>query len=330
MKIDISVIVPVYQVEKYISKCLKSLFEQTFSNAEYIFVDDCGDDKSISILEEIRSEYPFLKGRIHILRHSENRGVASARNSGLAMATGEYVTFCDADDWIEKNMLEKMFVAIQLHNADILWCDFYNSYQQYETYIIQPKLSSSDDCIKALLSEKMHGALWNKLVKRTLYTEHHISFADDLNMWEDLRVVIQLFSYAQQIVYLNQAFYHYVQYNSNALSRGNNEKRQSETFQNAEAIIKFLKNRKSSTEYEPYFNYLKFAAKQTLLFAADKRNFIKWRQTYPESNDCALSFKVLPLHLRLLAWSAANGIWPVIYIWISFKKIKNKIKGVRR
>lgn len=96
----VSVIIPVYGVEKYIERCVRSLFEQTLDDIEYIFVDDCCLDRSIEILDNVIKEYPNRRTDIKIVHHKENKGLAQARQSGIKVATGEYFVHCDSDDWV--------------------------------------------------------------------------------------------------------------------------------------------------------------------------------------------------------------------------------------
>ena len=109
----ISVIIPVYNVEKYIERCVRSLFEQTLGEIEYIFVDDCTPDGSIAILRRIIEDYPERKPFVSIISHEQNKGLAIARRTGVNAACGEYVAFCDSDDWVDTNMYEKLLVIIQ-------------------------------------------------------------------------------------------------------------------------------------------------------------------------------------------------------------------------
>jgi len=107
MEYKISVIVPVYNVENYIERCVRSLFEQTLQEGvEYIFVDDCSPDRSMQVIEAIASEYPERLKHIRIVHQSLNSGSSAARNSGLAIAQGEYIYFADSDDWGRKKCLQ--------------------------------------------------------------------------------------------------------------------------------------------------------------------------------------------------------------------------------
>ena len=116
----VSILVPVYGVEKYIERCARSLFEQTYNNLEYIFVDDCTPDNSIAILKRVMEEYPMRKGQVRILRHERNRGIAAARNTALDAAQGSFLSHVDSDDYLARDAI-RLLVNKQVETgADIV------------------------------------------------------------------------------------------------------------------------------------------------------------------------------------------------------------------
>lgn len=128
----ISIIVPIFKVRNFIERCLCSLFGQTLKELEYIFIDDASPDDSIEILEDVIARYPHRKDQVRIVRHAENKGLPAARNTGLALATGEYVFHCDSDDFVEEDMLEEMYKVAKENDADMVYCDFYLSFEKNE------------------------------------------------------------------------------------------------------------------------------------------------------------------------------------------------------
>ncbi len=206
----VSVIIPIYGVEKYIEKCARSVFEQTYSNLEIIFVDDCTPDNSISILKRVLEEYPQMKDKTQILSYPKNKGVAGARQTGLDAAHGEYTIQFDPDDYVETDMIEKMVAKAVDDNADIVLCDFKLIQGEKETYLhINPSLNPIE-CMKQVLSGEVHGSLANKLIRRSLYVENSIAFTQGLNMREDLSVMYRLLYFAKKLAYVPQPFYNYV------------------------------------------------------------------------------------------------------------------------
>ena len=316
----VTVIVPVYKVEKYIERCARALFEQTFRSIEYIFVDDLSPDDSMEIVRRVASWYPARRNAIRCVRHFKNRGVAAARNTGLHEANGDYIAFCDGDDWMEPDAIEKMYEAAVRTEADVVWTDFYYTYSGYEKVSVQKNKPVGMECIKALLCEKMHGGLWNKLVKRNLYEQYDICFLAGLNVWEYLRVCVQLFYYADKVAYLPGAFYHYVQYNASSVCSGNLLTGLHDAKGNVESIIAFLTQKGIYKELERQALCLKLAAKRNLLVTVNRYSFMRWKLIFPESNRAILRYRVLPLHLRLLGWCTAHGWWSVVNFWIFLKK----------
>ena len=121
----ISVIIPVYKAEPYIERCVRSLFSQTLDDLEYIFIDDCTPDNSISVLKAVLDEYPNRRDQVKIVNHQHNQGVSQSRQDGFDATTGEYVIHCDPDDWIEPEMYELLYDKAKSGNFDIVGCDFW-------------------------------------------------------------------------------------------------------------------------------------------------------------------------------------------------------------
>ena len=159
----VSVIVPVYNVEKYIERCVRSLFEQTLDDIEYIFVDDCSPDNSISIVKSVSEDYPNRKNNIKYCIHNKNRGLTSTRNTGLAVATGDFIAHCDSDDWVTKDAYQIMYEAAISEDADMTICDFFIS----DGVTHRPYYNSLDNNEENNLFVYIN--IWTRLVKRSLY-----------------------------------------------------------------------------------------------------------------------------------------------------------------
>lgn len=215
---QVSVIIPIYKVEKYIERCARSLFKQTLESIEFIFVDDCSPDNSITILRNVLNEYPNRISATKIIKHERNRGLAAARNTGRDIAQGEYLISCDSDDWVEENMYELMYQKAQQTNADIVICDWEEVYATTKKRIFTNPPTDNIKCVAALLSGKIHGSVVNKLIKKSLYTKNNIQCKEGMNFCEDLYVTYRLLYFAQSIAYINLPLYHYNQTNLNSYS----------------------------------------------------------------------------------------------------------------
>ena len=163
---EVSVIVPVYQVEQYIAQCIESVLNQTFQDFELILIDDGSKDKS----GEICDSYAEKDDRIHVI-HTENQGAASARNIGLDHASGKYITFLDGDDYLAENMIARLYEEIQYSEYDMVVCDFLNLLpDEKENFIVhlQEKTVSGREVLEHLKNERNHGLwtiVWNKIYK---------------------------------------------------------------------------------------------------------------------------------------------------------------------
>lgn len=237
MDYKISVVVPFYGVEKYIGRCAESLMEQTLSDVEFIFVNDCSVDNSMEKLKKVLEKYPHRHTKI--INKTKNEGLPEARKTGCRYASGEYVYHMDSDDWIEKNGLEEMYKAISHNNADILCCGFYKDYgDKLDVIYGKPFTKPTEGIDMMLYSEKyLHSGVWCKLVKRSLYK--NVVFPPTY-MHEDLALMIQLFHYAKTITYLPKAFYHYMQISNVSMIHQDSFKRNSSAVINFKFIIDFM------------------------------------------------------------------------------------------
>ena len=154
--INVSVIVPIYNVGKYIERCAESLLSQTMkSGIEFIFVDDAATDNSIDILKTVIARHPERKDQVKLLTHPVNRGLPAARNTGMDAAEGEYIYHCDSDDYVEADMLRKMYMATLTRGADIVWCDWYLTFPHNERYMSQPMRSTQFAAVRSMLDGTM-------------------------------------------------------------------------------------------------------------------------------------------------------------------------------
>lgn len=194
---EVSMIVPVYQVEKYISQCIESVLNQTFQDFELILVDDGSKDQSGIICDSYAAE----DNRIVVI-HTENRGAAAARNKGLDLASGRYITFLDGDDYLAENMIEKLYETIKHSDYDVVVCDFLNLLPDEKDNFsvnLQEKTVSGRDILEHLKNEKTYGVwtiVWNKIYRRNVLD--NIRFPSG-KYFEDEFFSDQLYLHAEQI-----------------------------------------------------------------------------------------------------------------------------------
>jgi glycosyltransferase involved in cell wall biosynthesis len=196
----ISIIVPVYNSEQYLEKCLLSIIQQTFTNIEIIIVNDGSTDKSKLIIEK----YAAMDNRIIVL-DKPNGGLGDARNFGISHASGDYIAFVDSDDYIDSTMFEKTYNKAIATNADIVECDFYWSYEKRN--VIDIKKYSND---KENLLLNVRVLVCNKLFKKDLIINNKINFPVGL-LYEDILFTYKALLNCNNYEYVNDALYYYVQ-----------------------------------------------------------------------------------------------------------------------
>lgn len=215
MKPKVSVIVPVYKAENYLHRCVDSLMSQTFHDFEILLINDGSPDKS----GKICNEYAAKDNRVRVF-HKENGGVSSARQCGIDNALGEYTIHADPDDWVEPNMLEKLYKKAKEEDADMVICDFYEEYKSKQNYVKQQPSQLDYQTVFKELFHNLHGSCCNKLIRRTCFKDYDIQFPVNIIRWEDLYVICNLLLHPIKITYLPMAFYHYdLIINSNSIVR---------------------------------------------------------------------------------------------------------------
>ena len=299
----VSVIIPVFKVASFVERCTRSLLEQTLQDVEFIFVDDASPDESMDIVKRVTSEYDR---DVKILVHQKNKGLPAARNTGIATAGGEYIYHCDSDDWVEADILEKMYNAAIAVDADIAYSDFFLSFESGERYMSNPVFSTGEDLLtKGFLSGTTKYNVWNKLVKRSLYEDAGVLFPEGHSMGEDM-TMIMLASKAGKVAYVDEALYHYVKLNTNAFSNTFSQRHLDDIKFNSDRVFDYLKD---TTVPGEYLNFFKLNIKLPFLLSGDKSQYRLWKEWFPESDEWAMANKLLPFRTRLVQWFASKGMF---------------------
>lgn len=201
---EISVIVPVYNVEKWLPKCIDSILGQTYGEFELILVNDGSKDRSL----EICREYEVKDRRIKVV-DGVNRGSSAARNTGLELAQGNWIIFCDSDDWWDLDMLEKLHTAAVDNDADIAACGCVWEFGDERTHTTLYPYSRFEpkDCIP--LVGGIYSSLWNKLVRVYLFEKYDIKGVEGITMWDDHLITSRLRFHSRKTVIVNEGLYHY-------------------------------------------------------------------------------------------------------------------------
>lgn len=317
---SVTVIIPIYNVRNYIAQCADSLMNQSLSDVEFIFVDDASPDDSINVLMSVLEQYPKRQSNVKILTHTENKGLPAARNTGLSHASGEYIFHCDSDDYTDSSMLKEMFEFAVNNNADIVWSDWFLSTAYNERYMSMPDYHTPEEAIKAMLSGGMKYNVWNKLVRRSLYIDNNILFPSGYGMGEDL-TMIKLFAFANKVLHLPKAYYHYNKTNSTAFSQTYSEKHLIELRHNIDDISDFVLY-KLGARYKQEIAFLKLEAKFPFLLFPDTKKIKIWKSWYPEANRYIKKNKYITKRNRILQQWADKNLWLLVKGYnILFNKI---------
>ncbi len=212
MKTKVSIIIPIFNGEKYIKRCLDNINNQTLKNLEIIIVNDASTDNTKNILLNLNKS--LYKNAIKVITLKQNKGVSNARNIGLKYSIGEYIQFIDVDDTIEKNALKIVYNKCKNLNLDI--CIFnYNEIINNKTlpskYKYENKLLKHENLIKHFLVDKISPSIWDKLFKKNFLIENNLKFDKDLNICEDLLFVLNSFIKSSKVYTINNYFYNYYQ-----------------------------------------------------------------------------------------------------------------------
>ena len=217
----VSIIIPTYNSEKYLKRCINSICNQTYKNIEIIIIDDGSTDNTFNICEE----YSKKDDRVKFI-HKKNEGVSVARNIGIENANGKYIMFVDSDDWIENNTVEILYNISKKEKADIVQCNFYYAYPKMkeikrtemnpkEGYITEKEriqlnlISSKYEEIENGVFTGAIRAMAGKLVKSEIIKIANIKFNEKICIFEDGIFLLNLAKYTNKIVFSNSYLYHY-------------------------------------------------------------------------------------------------------------------------
>lgn len=301
--IKVSVIIPIYNVERFIERCVKSLFEQTLKEIEYIFFDDCGSDRSVEILEKLLIEYPECSNNVRLIKNPHNMGSARIRQMGISIAKGEYIAYCDSDDFVAKNMYEKLYKKAKEGNYDIAFCDWniidkHNNMHPKIRHVYENKL----DFIKSVLKGKEMGNVWSLICKKSVFTNNLIKFPQ-YTMIEDTTLLIQMIYYAKNFTYVKAPLYSYC-INLGGSSRKMDEnscvKRYQDIKGNIKTILSFIESADLSSYLSDETYILKYWARLQIGPITYMNKYYKlWNNTYPEIDRYFLKMKNIPIKLLL-------------------------------
>ena len=206
----VSIIVPIYKVEPYLARMFDSLLSQTYTNIEIIPIDDCSPDNSRSVIER----YAATDSRVCPIYFEQNGGVSRARNAALDRASGDWICFCDGDDWYSPDFVEKMLTCARDADADYIVCDYSIAYDQGPSLRAGSTNALFTGCDKRLVVACGSISSCTHMIRRSLFEQSGARYPEDCKQYEELPVIPLLASYAKKIGVVDEALYFYYQRSS--------------------------------------------------------------------------------------------------------------------
>lgn len=305
----VSIVITIYNREKYLHDCVCSLFEQTLDDIEYVFVDDASTDNSMSVLKQTIEQYPYRKAQVVIIRLEKNRGRAVARQTGNNAVKGEYVIHVDSDDWVDNNMFELLYLKAKESNADIVGCNITHEYSNYQRIYKQKYSDNMDENIRRLLNGDIFPSLCTSLTRTSLIKDNHIAFPQGLDTGEDLLFNLNLYLKANKVVGIDAASYHY-RHTEDSGSFQHTEKSIQSVIEVARRIENLMKETGNYEKYEEEIQFRKFSMKSALITSFDNKEINKiWLNLFRETHKNIWRYRQFSWKRRLEFWLAAHNMF---------------------
>lgn len=307
----ISIIVPIFNIEKYLSRCLDSILEQTYKNLEVILVDDGSVDNSGMIADK----YARKDQRIKVI-HQVNQGVSVARNTGIDLATGDYIGFVDGDDYIEPDMYEILMRIIEEQQVDIAHCGYQMVYPSKTEFYYNTKekikMNREEGVLELLRGRKVEPGLWNKLYNAKLFEQ--VRLPAGVAETEDLLCNFELFSFAKNSYFYDIAKYHYMLRNGSATNEVLSEKKRRDRYYVVSSIMHRVRHDAIyyAIAYERYLRILIENSMQKDYPNLQNESLIKLRQEIKNVIFCK------GLGLKIKGIAIATSYFQVLYRLIRF------------
>lgn len=324
----VSILVPIYGVEKYIRRCAISLFEQTYLNIEYIFVNDCTPDNSISLLQEVIAKYPNRINQIRIVNHVKNKGLAAARNTAVDAANGDFLLHVDSDDYISLELVERLVSEQLRSNADIVDCSAIFHKRISEKVYKSPNYKTTKEWVCNLLLKKCAPVIWGRLIRSSLYKDNDIKCMEGVNMGEDWQVTPRLYYYSKSCSSIGYIGVHYfVEHDGSSYTQNFSLK----NYDDINRCILFLESffADKGGEYVELLNIVRYRFYPSSLFAFVKNKykgerFIQYKRICNSFSSTELGY-VQWLYRPLIKCSSLYVLHVYVGIIVSINNILKRI-----
>lgn len=314
----ISIIVPVYNTEKYLDQCIQSVLAQTYTNWELLLVDDGSTDSSGAICDKYAKQDPRLR-----VFHKENGGVSSARNLGLDNAKGEWITFVDADDCIERNMLKEMLSQALSDNADYVYCDLLFDYGKYQNYHKAANFAKEHVIMLKNFIRSTWSIICAALVKVEIYQTHKLRFSQDYTYCEDFLFAVKAMFYAHKVAYIPKAYYHYNQLNTASCMQNLTPTQMQHEQAAYMDAIDFFKTQGVYESYAREMGWRILKSKQEWVLKTDTHQ--EFLRLHPDSHKYIWSCPYINNKLKIMMWCLTHKLPVITFAMLAARNIKTKI-----
>ena len=322
----VSVILTIYNREKYIEKCIRSLLEQTLDNVEFVVVDDASTDSSLAILNNVLEEYPDRKPQVNLICLEKNAGRAVARQTGINHVKGEYVIHVDSDDWVDSDMLELLYSKAKETDADIVGCNVTHEYRTRQRIFKQSYSDDVEEDIRRLLNGKIFPSLCTSLTRTSIIRENDITFPQGVDTGEDLLFNLNLYLYAHKVVGIDNPSYHY-RHTEDSGSFQHTEKSIKSVIEVARRIETLMRETGYYEKYERDILFRKFSMKCALVTDFKNKDYNKeWLNLFPETHSYIWKYKQFSWKRRVELWLAAHNMFTLARCFQKMLKIQHKVR----
>lgn len=318
----VSVVVPVYNVEKWIGRCARSLFGQTLDEMEFIFVDDGSADSSIGVVETVLEEFPNRKNQVTIL-HQRNSGPLQARARGILSAKGYYLGTVDSDDWVDKDTYAILLSQAEKEKADCVVINYQREFGDHSEKVSRNMPESNGrDMMRHLYQYPFELFAWGQLVRNDIRLKDlYRNFYDKdewrgVTMWEDVLVMMPYYYHTKRISFCKQYFYHYNRANVNSALNSISEPKARQAIKVVEYLHRYFIDDKQMT---CSIGAMALGAKNMLL---GKISLSEWRRIDPWCNQYILRYTSILLKIRLFYWLLAHHF---DFVYNIYRKAQNRM-----
>lgn len=295
MQPHLSIIVPIFGVEKYIEKCITSLFNQSLQDEiEFIFVNDCTKDKSIDILTDTLRKFPKRKKQVQIINHEKNWGLAAARSTGIKNAKGHYIAHCDSDDWVEPNMYETLLTKALAKKLDMVSCGFFIEERNKTTEVVTNH-KSLEFYLKDVLANKW-GTVWRFIARKSLLVKPDFVINETIGNGEDYIYTSQILLLAKSWAQINLPLYHYNCCNVSSMMKTISNKSAYEQKMATDIVIGQLKKMGLDKVFEKEIIARKLFVRNLFI----KAGIENWKSAYPDIFYKSCNNPYVPIDRRFI------------------------------